>query len=122
MKRILAVLILMIVILSLASCAKCVRTEISEVEVEFVEAYYKASSTYFVPTRVGKVTTMSPRVRSAEYNVYVIYNGKKYHFDNKAFFEAHEYDIRGQKIIMLWVTEYYDNDTTKSELKICDSN
>lgn len=121
MKRILAVLLLAIVILSMASCAKCVRTEVSEVEVEFVEAYYKASSTYFVPMRVGKITTMSPRTRCAEYNVYVKYNGKQYHFDNKAFFEAHEYDIRGQKFIMLWVTKYYDNDTTRSELKISDS-
>ena len=121
MKRLISILLLLIVILSLASCAKCVRTEVSEVEVEFVEAYYKASSTYFVPMRVGKITTMSPRTRSAEYLVTVRYNDKEYTFDNKAFYERHEYDETGRKIIMLWVTKYYDNDTTKSELKISDS-
>ena len=81
MKRLISILLLLIVILSLASCAKCIKIEVSEVEVEFIEAYYKSSSTYFVPIISGKTTIMSPRTRPAEYNVIVKYQGKTYTFE-----------------------------------------
>lgn len=122
MKRLVSILLLLIVILSLASCAKCVKIEISEVDVEFVEAYYKAGSTYLIPMKIGNINTTQVRKHPNKYIVIVKYEGKEYIFDDYDFFQKYEYAEQGNKITMNWVTKYYDNDTTKSELKISDSN
>ena len=118
MKRLISILLLLIVILSLASCAKCVRTEISEVETELVEAYFKKGSTYFVPMKVGKVNMMSPRKHPDQYIIKVKYNGTTYTFNDYDFFKAHEYDEYGSEIIMLWVIKEFDDGSFKTELKI----
>jgi hypothetical protein len=47
---------------------------------------------------------------------------KEYTFNDYDFFQKYEYTEQGNKITMNWVTKYYDDNTTKSELKICDSN
>lgn len=118
MKRLISILLLLIVIFSLASCAKCIRTEVSEVEVELVEAYYRLGSTYFIPMRVGKTTIMSPRKHPDEYIVKVKYNDTTYTFNDYDFFKAHEYDEYGSTIIMLWVIKEFDDGSFKTELKI----
>ena len=118
MKRLISILLLLIVILSLASCAKCVRTEISEVETELVEAYFKKGGTYFIPMKVGKITTMSPRKHPDQYIVKVRYNGNLYTFNDYKFFKAHEYDEYGSTIIMLWVIKEFEDGSLKTELKI----
>lgn len=122
MKRLVSILLLLIIILSLASCAKCVKTEISEVDVEFVEAYYKADSTYVVPMKIGNIRTTQIRKHPNKYIVVVKYEGKEYTFNDYDFFQRYEYTEQGNKITMNWVTKYYDDNTTKSELKICDSD
>jgi hypothetical protein len=118
MKRLISILLLLIIIFSLASCAKCVRTEISEVEVELVEAYFKKGSTYFIPMKVGKITTMSPRKHPDQYIVKVRYNGNLYTYNDYEFFKAHEYDEYGSTIIMLWVIREFDDGSFKANLKI----
>jgi hypothetical protein len=111
-KFITLLLLVSILLTCLSGCAKVVRTETTVVEATVVDTYHKAA--WMQPIWNGKF--FSYIFYSAEYKVTLQYENYKITVDDESLYRTYKDNI-GAIVECNLVTTYYDDDTSKTELK-----
>ena len=119
MRKITYLFSLLFLCISLIGCAKCIneydKTIMGIVDNKEYTAEY--NSTYMVPVKVGKVTTMSPRIihHAAKYEITIIVDDMSVTINNEDLYN--QYEI-GDFINMNVHYKEYDDGTVKRKASV----
>ena len=119
MRKITYLFSLLLLCMALTGCAKCIneydKTVVGTVDnKEYTAAY---NFTYMVPVRVGKVTTMQPRImhHSEKYEITIIVDNMSVIIDNEDLYN--QYEI-GDSINMNVHYKEYNDGTVKRKASV----